>query len=87
MTGPPTGTGASAPVPFRSALHPGAAPVRTLLASALLALAAGCGGPKTIENTTPLTAEEKAKVAAEDRAVESDESPNNKTRKDKKKGK
>lgn len=59
--------------------------MRTLFALTLFVLlAAGCGGPKTVENHTPLTDEEKARVAAEDRGVENEESPNNKTRKEKK---
>lgn len=46
---------------------------------------AGCGSDKVTGSTAPLTDEEKAKIAAESRAIENEESPNNKTRVEKKK--
>ncbi len=45
----------------------------------VLALIAGCGSPKVTGSTGPLTDEEKAKIAEETRAIEDEESPNNKT--------
>lgn len=55
-----------------------------LAVAAGLALA-GCDSPKVTGSTAPLTDEEKAKIAAETKAIEDEESPNNKTRADKKK--
>ena len=60
--------------------------MRTLLLVALLAAVAGCGGnSKTVLDTTPLTDEQKAKLAQETKQVEDEESPKNKTRIEKKK--
>ncbi len=60
---------------------------RILLCSVLFVTASltliGCGG--TVINTDPLTDEQKAAIKAEDNAVDEDESPGNKTRKEKKK--
>jgi len=43
----------------------------------------GCGGSGTTLNTAPLTEEQKRKIAEEDRRIEEDESPGNKTLKSK----
>jgi len=57
-----------------------------VLVMAIFALGlAGCGGDKVTGSTAPLTDEEKAKIAAESKAIEDEESPNNKTRIEKKK--
>jgi hypothetical protein len=48
----------------------------------------GCGdGPSVTGSTAPLTEEEKRKIAEEDRRIDEDESPGNKTRNMKPKGK
>jgi len=54
-----------------------------ILAISALSLA-GCGD-KVTGSTAPLSDEEKAKIAAESKAIEDEESPNNKTRIEKKK--
>jgi len=51
----------------------------------LMSLVAGCGGPKSVENLTPISDEEKAKIAKETKEIEDEESPKNKTRVEKKK--
>jgi len=57
-----------------------------VLVMAIFALGlAGCSGDKATGSTAPLTDEEKAKIAAESKAIEDEESPNNKTRIEKKK--
>lgn len=62
----------------------------TFAAFLVLAATAGCGagtaGPTPI-NTTPLTPEQKQAVADEDRRVDEEESPGNRTRKMKPRGK
>jgi hypothetical protein len=49
------------------------------------AAAVGCDGPKVSGSTAPLTDEEKRKIAEQDRQIESEESPGNRTLKTRKK--
>ena len=49
------------------------------------AVAVGCDGPKVSGSTAPLSEEEKRKIAEQDKQVEDEESPGNKTRRTKKK--
>jgi hypothetical protein len=56
------------------------------LALALVAVVStGCDSPKVSGSTAPLTDEEKRKIAEQDRQIEEEESPGNKTRRTKKK--
>jgi hypothetical protein len=48
-----------------------------------LLLSIGCGGNSTTINTTPLTDEQKRQIAENDKQIESEESPGNKTLKGK----
>lgn len=48
-------------------------------------VAVGCDGPKVSGSTAPLTDEEKRKIAEQDKQIDSEESPGNKTLKPKKK--
>jgi len=58
-----------------------------LLTGVLLSLVAivGCGGPDVTGSKAPLTEEEKRKIAEEDKRVADEESPGNRTLKQKNK--
>ncbi|MCI0704947.1 MAG: hypothetical protein L0241_28130 [Planctomycetia bacterium] len=47
--------------------------------SLLLAVAIGCGGNQTQLNTAPLTEEQKRQIAEEDKKIDDEESPGNRT--------
>ncbi len=49
------------------------------------AVAVGCDGPKVSGSAAPLSDEEKRKIAEQDRQIDNEESPGNKTLKPKKK--
>ncbi len=51
----------------------------------LAAVAAGCGSPNVSGSTAPLSDEEKRKIAEQDKQIDDEESPGNKTLKPKKK--